>query len=57
MEDPKPTFAYLVNQISDKFPDLAYLHLVEPRVEGNKDRPVGAGEVCSIVFVFQVSTH
>ncbi|KAF7798995.1 hypothetical protein EIP86_010224 [Pleurotus ostreatoroseus] len=44
MEDPKPTFAYLVNRIAEKHPDLAYLHLVEPRVEGNLDRTVGPGE-------------
>ncbi|KAF7798994.1 hypothetical protein EIP86_010223 [Pleurotus ostreatoroseus] len=44
MEDPKPAFAYLVNKISEQHPNLAYLHLVEPRVEGNMDRPVGPGE-------------
>ncbi|KAJ8522236.1 hypothetical protein ONZ45_g1185 [Pleurotus djamor] len=32
MEDPKPTFSYLVSQLRDKFPDLAYLHVAEPRV-------------------------
>jgi NADPH2 dehydrogenase len=31
MKDPKPTFAYLVSQAKERFPDLAYLHAVEPR--------------------------
>ncbi|KAF9028188.1 hypothetical protein BDZ89DRAFT_1160457 [Hymenopellis radicata] len=36
MEDPKPTFAYLVSQIKEKYPNLnlAYIHLIEPRVNG-----------------------
>ncbi|KAF7798996.1 hypothetical protein EIP86_010226 [Pleurotus ostreatoroseus] len=44
MENPKPTFTYLVNKISEKHPNLAYLHLVEPRAEGNTDRVVRPGE-------------
>ena len=39
MEDPVPTFSYLVNKLKEKFPDLAYLHAVEPRVYGNMDAP------------------
>ena len=34
MKDPKPQFAYLVSQITQKFPRLAYIHVVEPRVTG-----------------------
>ncbi|KIY73569.1 NADH:flavin oxidoreductase/NADH oxidase [Cylindrobasidium torrendii FP15055 ss-10] len=34
MKDPKPTFAYLVSQVKERYPDMAYLHLVEPRVDG-----------------------
>ena len=30
MEDPKPTFAYFVSQAKERFPNLAYLHLIEP---------------------------
>ena len=37
MEDPKPTFAYFVSQAKERFPDLAYLHAVEPRVSGIDD--------------------
>ncbi|KAF7421212.1 hypothetical protein PC9H_011733 [Pleurotus ostreatus] len=32
MEDPKPTFSYLVTQIRERFPNLSYVHVVEPRV-------------------------
>ena len=38
MEDPQPTFAYLVSQAKERFPDLAYLHAAEPRVAGVEDR-------------------
>jgi NADPH2 dehydrogenase len=31
MEDPKPTFSYFVSQAKEKFPDLAYLHVIEPQ--------------------------
>ena len=31
MENPRPTFAYFVSQAKERFPDLAYLHAVEPR--------------------------
>ena len=29
MEDPKPTFSYLVSRAKENFPDLAYLHVTE----------------------------
>lgn len=32
MEDPKPTFSYLVTQIRERFSNLSYVHVVEPRV-------------------------
>ena len=38
MENPKPTFAYLVSQAKERFPNLAYLHAAEPRVAGVDDR-------------------
>ena len=41
MEDPKPTFAYLVSQAKERFPDLAYLHAVEPRIAGDGDHHPG----------------
>ncbi|KAJ7078061.1 hypothetical protein C8R44DRAFT_97613 [Mycena epipterygia] len=30
MADPKPTYAYVVTEIRDRHPDLAYIHVVEP---------------------------
>ncbi|PBK87345.1 FMN-linked oxidoreductase [Armillaria gallica] len=45
MKEPKPTFAHLVSQIKTQHPDLAYLHIIEPRIFGNFDREtVGADE-------------
>ncbi|KAJ7683135.1 NADH:flavin oxidoreductase/NADH oxidase [Mycena rosella] len=32
--DPKPTYSHLVTQLRDRYPELAYLHVVEPRVDG-----------------------
>ena len=37
MEDPKPTFTYYVSQVKERFPNLAYLHAIEPRVAGADD--------------------
>ncbi|KAK0229939.1 hypothetical protein EDD85DRAFT_125852 [Armillaria nabsnona] len=34
MKDPIPTFSYYVSQIKERYSDLAYIHLVEPRVTG-----------------------
>ncbi|KAK0455340.1 uncharacterized protein EV420DRAFT_595672 [Desarmillaria tabescens] len=47
MEDPKPTFAYLISQLKARQPLLAYLHVVEPRVVGlydRKDADIGIDE-------------
>ncbi|KAI0342276.1 NADH:flavin oxidoreductase/NADH oxidase [Trametopsis cervina] len=44
MEDPIPQFRYLVQQMSERFPKLAFIHVVEPRVEGAEDREVKQGE-------------
>ena len=37
MENPEPTFAYFVSQARERFPDLAYLHVVESRISGDAD--------------------
>lgn len=34
MEDPIPTFSYLVSCIKDLYPKFSYLHVFEPRVSG-----------------------
>ncbi|KAJ7155046.1 NADH:flavin oxidoreductase/NADH oxidase [Mycena filopes] len=38
MSDPLPTFSYVVSQVAARHTDLAYLHLVEPRINGNVNR-------------------
>jgi NADPH2 dehydrogenase len=35
MKDPLPTFTTFVERIGDEHPNLAYIHVVEPRVSGN----------------------
>ncbi|KAF8747497.1 oxidoreductase, partial [Rhizoctonia solani] len=37
MKNPIPTFAYLVSEIAQRHPELAYLHFVEPVVSGPND--------------------
>ena len=37
MPDPRPTFTYLATALRDKHPDMAYLHVIEPRLAGNTD--------------------
>ena len=44
MEDPRPTFAHFVSRAKERFPDLAYLHVVESRVSGIEDRESSGGE-------------
>ncbi|KAF7346080.1 NADH:flavin oxidoreductase/NADH oxidase [Mycena sanguinolenta] len=36
-DDPMPTYAHLVTELRDRYPDLAYLHAVEPRSDGDGD--------------------
>lgn len=38
MKDPVPQFSYIVQHIRDRYPGFAYIHLVEPRVDGWIDR-------------------
>ncbi len=37
MEDPIPTFSHLVSRVKELHPDLAYIHVVETRVDGAAD--------------------
>ncbi|KAH9852692.1 FMN-linked oxidoreductase [Lenzites betulinus] len=37
MKDPVPTFSYLVMRLQELYPDLAYIHVVEPGVLGTVD--------------------
>ena len=35
MQDPKPTFAALFTHLRDSYSDLAYLHVIESRIDGD----------------------
>ena len=37
MTNPIPTFSYVVKQLRERHPDLAYIHAVQPRIEGSND--------------------
>ena len=49
MEDPIPTFTYLVSKAAEDYPELAYIHVVEPGLAGGRDIQAKAGEV-SLTF-------
>ncbi|KAK0229943.1 hypothetical protein EDD85DRAFT_972609 [Armillaria nabsnona] len=44
MQDPVPTFSYFVSEVKRRHPDLAYLHVVEPRVAVDRSRKATALE-------------
>ncbi|EIW56408.1 NADH:flavin oxidoreductase/NADH oxidase [Trametes versicolor FP-101664 SS1] len=44
MADPIPTFTYLVTKLAQDYPDLAFLHQVEPGVAGGWDIDAKTGE-------------
>lgn len=46
MADPKPTFSYFVSEMTKRHPNLAFLHLIEPRTQGDQDREFESWEVC-----------
>jgi NADPH2 dehydrogenase len=54
MEDPKPTYEYLVKQLAERHPNLAFLHLVEPGVKGNVDCVALSGEVMLITCIISI---
>lgn len=44
MKDPIPQFSHLVNELKTRYPKLAYIHLVEPRVLASEDIEVKDGQ-------------
>lgn len=50
MVDPVPTFTYVTQQLAERHPTLAFIHVVEPRVNGSTDKDVGEGEVSYCIF-------
>ncbi|KAJ6608510.1 NADH:flavin oxidoreductase/NADH oxidase [Mycena sp. CBHHK59/15] len=51
MDDPKPTYTYLVSQLKALHPSLAYLHIVEPRISGDKTAGDAADSAASNAFI------
>lgn len=49
MEDPKPQFAYIVSKLKEKYPDFAYIHVIEPTTAGSSDRDPRHGETCDFL--------
>lgn len=45
MDDPKPTYEYITTQLAERFPRLAYVHVVEPGIQGNIDAEITSEEV------------
>ncbi|KAJ7481907.1 hypothetical protein FB451DRAFT_1171039 [Mycena latifolia] len=41
MPDPLPTFSHVISQLAARHPTLAYIHLVEPRINGSATREAG----------------
>ena len=35
IDDPIPLYTYLITRIRERFPDLAYIHVTEPRISGD----------------------
>jgi NADPH2 dehydrogenase len=54
MEDPVPTFSYLIRTLKERHPGMAYIHMVEPRVVGNTvndEAPSGANDEFRDIWV------
>lgn len=51
-EDPLPQFSHIISSLADSFPNLSYIHLVEPRVNGIFDKVCPEGE--SLDFARQI---
>jgi NADPH2 dehydrogenase len=50
MKDPIPTFSYLISTIKRLYPDLMYLHLIEPRIGGGDETEAGHAIESNEVF-------
>lgn len=50
MTDPRPTFSYLASELAKRHQNLAFIHLVESRVEGSSDRDNEEWEVRSRIL-------
>ncbi|KAI0311203.1 hypothetical protein OF83DRAFT_1069197 [Amylostereum chailletii] len=53
-DDLKSTFSELVTRIRDLYPDLAYLHVIQPGIDGGSDRAVVVGSIESDLFLREI---
>jgi NADPH2 dehydrogenase len=42
MTAPVPQFSHFASVLKERHPKLAYIHVIEPRIDGNLDRTVAA---------------
>jgi NADPH2 dehydrogenase len=54
--DPIPTLTYIVEKIKACHPDLSYVHLVEPRVQGGEDLVDGVLQGEQNDFIREISS-
>lgn len=54
-KDPIKTFSYVVRRLKELYPDFAFIHAVEPRVEGYQTVGDKPGEVSKASYAY--STH
>lgn len=48
-QDPTPQFSHFVSKLKSSHPNLAFLHIIEPRILSNTDREPGAHESCDFI--------
>jgi NADPH2 dehydrogenase len=53
MKDPIPQFTHIIQSLKDSHPNLAFLHLVEPRIAGAGDADKSHSEVPESNDVFR----
>ena len=56
MDDPIPTFTYLVTELRNRYPNLAYIHIVEPRIAGSADETTETPAADSNDFIHEIWT-
>ena len=56
MPDPIPTFSALATRLRDSYPDLAFLHVVEPRIAGGLESTAPVDDEESNDFLREIWT-
>ena len=53
MKDPIPQFSHVVSELARRHPSFAYVHVVEPRVNGYQDIEIPEGQVSFVVKLLE----